>query len=102
MRTDIVNAPGVVTTVALEDGALVTGTTQDCTPYAERAQALHNAGLTGSSEMRHAASIPFVLVERYLNAHNISLGELGRSQEHQRRLLNDPALAHFRIWKGRV
>jgi hypothetical protein len=52
--------------------------------------------------MRLAASIPVVLVERYLNTHGITLGELGKSQEHQKRLLNDPALAHFRIWKGRV
>jgi hypothetical protein len=52
--------------------------------------------------MRLAASIPMVLVERYLNDHAISLQELGRSPEHQKRLLNDPALAHFRIWKGRV
>ncbi len=102
LRTDISAAPGVVTTVALQDGALVTGTTQDCTPYAERAQAMHNAGHTGSSDMRLAASIPMVLVERYLNDHAITLQELGRSPEHQKRLLNDPALAHFRIWKGRV
>ncbi len=52
LRTDIAAAPGVVTTVALQDGALVTGTTQDCTPYAERAQAMHNAGQTGSSDFR--------------------------------------------------
>ena len=31
LRTDIAAAPGVVTTVALQDGALITGTTQDCT-----------------------------------------------------------------------
>lgn len=102
MRTDLTAAPGVVTTVALQDGALITGTTQDCTPYVERAQAMHNEGLHGSSDMRLAASIPVVLVEKYLNTHGITLQELGKSQEHQKRLLNDPALAHFRIWKGRV
>tara|TARA_R110000868_G_scaffold48332_3_gene157074 strand:- start:585 stop:896 length:312 start_codon:yes stop_codon:yes gene_type:complete len=102
LRTDLASAPGVVTTVALQDGALITGTTQDCTPYAERAQAMSREGLHGSKDMRLAASIPSVLVERYLNTHGITLGELGKSQEHQKRLLNDPALAHFRIWKGRV
>ena len=68
----------------------------------ERAQAMHNEGLHGSKDMRLAASVPVVIVEKYLNDHGITLQELGRSQEHQRRLLNDPALAHFRIWKGRV
>jgi hypothetical protein len=63
---------------------------------------MHNEGRHGSSDMRLAASVPVVLVEDYLNRHGISLGELGQSQEHQKRLLNDPALAHFRIWKGRV
>lgn len=103
MRTDIVSAPGVVTTVALQDGALVTGTTQDCTPYAERTKAMHNAGYTGPSrDMKLAASIPMVLVEKYLNDNQITLQDLGRSQEHQRRLLGDPALSHFRVWKGAV
>lgn len=98
----LVNADGVGTVVALEDGALVTGTMQDCTPYAERTKAMHNAGLTGSSDMKLAASVPFVFVEKYLNDNNITMQDLGRMPEHQKRLLNDPALAHFRVWKGRV
>lgn len=102
MKTVIQSAPGVQTTVALQDGALVTGTTQDCTPYVERAKTMSTEGMTGSKDMRLAASIPVVLVEKYLNDNGITLQELGRSQEHQKRLLNDPALAHFRIWKGRI
>lgn len=102
MKTVVQSAPGVQTTVALQDGALITGTTQDCTPYVERAKAMSAAEMTGSKDMRLAASIPVVLVEKYLNDNGITLQELGRSQEHQKRLLNDPALAHFRIWKGRI
>ena len=102
MRSDLHTAPGVVTTVALQDGALVTGTTQDCTPYAERAQALHNEGRHGSKDMRLAASVPMVLVETYLNRCGIEMSEFVGSPEHQRRCLNDPAIGHFRIWKGRV
>lgn len=102
MKTVRDNGDGTQTVIALEDGNLVTGTVQDCTPIAEVAKALHNEGMHGSSDMRHAASVPMVFVERYLNVHNITLQELGKSQEHQRRLLNDPAIAHFRIWKGRV
>ena len=92
----------VVSTIALQDGALVTGTTQDCTPYAERAQAMQAAGLHGSKDMRLAASVPMVLVERYCNQAGIELAEFNASQEHKKRLLNDPALAHFRIWPGRI
>ena len=92
----------VVSTIALQDGALITGTTQDCTPYAERAKAMQAAGLHGSSDMRLAASVPAVLVERYCNQAGIDLAEFNASQEHKKRLLNDPALAAFRIWPGRV
>jgi hypothetical protein len=102
MRSDLQTAPGVVTTVALQDGALVTGTTQDCTPYAERAKAMHNEGRHGSSDMRLAASVPMVLVESYLNRCGIEMSDFVASPEHQRRFLNDPALSHFRVWKGRV
>lgn len=102
MKSVVQNSDGTQTVVALEDGNLVTGTVQDCVPIAEMAKARHNEGLHGSSDMRLAASVPFVFVEKYLNDHNITMQELGKSQEHQRRLLNDPALAHFRIWKGRV
>lgn len=92
----------VVSTLALEDGALISGTTQDCTPYAERAQAMQRAGLHGSSEMRLAASVPMVLIERYCNQAGILLAEFMASAEHKKRLLNDPALSHFRIWPGRI
>ena len=92
----------VVSTIALQDGALITGTTQDCTPYAERAQAMQAAGLHGSKDMRLAASVPAVLVERYCNQAGIDLAEFNASQDHKKRLLNDPALAAFRIWPGRV
>lgn len=92
----------VVSTIALQDGALITGTTQDCTPYAERAQAMQAAGLHGSRDMRLAASVPAVLVERYCNQAGIDMAEFNSSKDHKRRLLNDPALAAFRIWPGRI
>lgn len=103
LRTDIANSDGTVTTVALEEGNLITGTTQDCTPILERAKSLHNIGYQGPSrDMRLAGTVPFVLVDKYLTDNNITLQEFGRSQEHQRRFLNDPAIAGFRIWKGRI
>lgn len=93
---------GIKRELFLHDGALVSSTTQDCTPIAEYCKARHNEGLTGSSEMRLAASIPFVMVEKYLNDNNITLRDFTVDKSHIRRLLSDPAMDHFRIWKGKL
>ena len=90
------------TSMHLHDGTMTVSRTQDCTPIAEHAKALSNAGMTGSSEMRHAASIPFVMVEKYMNDNNITFHEWSANKDHIRRMLQDPALAHFRIWKGAI
>jgi hypothetical protein len=92
----------VQTRVHEEDGKTVFERVQDCAPIADRAKALHNEGLHGSSEMKHAASIPFVIVERYCNDNGISFQEFCNGEEHIRRMVNDPSLAHFRVWNGRV
>jgi hypothetical protein len=102
-RTDIPTEAGVITTFALEDGALITGTTQDCDPIADHTTELRNSGFTGpSNDMRLAASIPKVFVEAYLNKHAITWTEFARSEEHKRRLIMDPDLAKFRVWGGRI
>jgi hypothetical protein len=93
---------GVSTTIAVKDGNLITGTSQDCTPIMEDAQARHNAGFTGTSEMKHAARIPDVIVEKYCNDNGILFSEFLSNKVHIKRVLNDPALAYFRIWKGKV
>ena len=90
------------TTLRLEGRDLVVQTRQDCTPIVDMARALHNEGAHGSSEMRHVARIPNVIIERYCNDHGVTYEEFCGNAEHKRRVLNDPALAHFRIWPGRV
>lgn len=75
---------------------------QDCTPILEHATALSNEGVHGSGEMKHAARIPFVIVEKYINDHGISFAEFMGNREHVKRMLNDPSLAGFRVWKGAV
>lgn len=75
---------------------------QDCTPIAERAKALHNEGFHGSSEMKHAASLPMVIIEKYCNEKKITFHEFINNEAHMRNMLNDPDNAMFRIWKGRV
>jgi hypothetical protein len=85
-----------------EDGNLIVENVQDCTPILEEAKRKHLEGEHGSSEMRHAAEFPFVLVQRYMNLHNITFREFMADKTHIRRMLSDPDLAGFRIWQGRV
>lgn len=96
---------GDVRTLGLiEDEKLVIHRTQDVEPILERTKALHNEGAFWSQDKEyvHAASIPNVIVEAYCNQHGITFAEWMDNEEHQRRMLNDPSLAHFRVWKGRV
>lgn len=94
--------PGVKRELFLHDGALVDSTTQDVEPILEYAKARNREGHHGSADMRLAASIPVVIVERYLHQNNITLQDFALSPEHKKRLLNDPALSHFRIWPGHI
>ena len=93
---------GVNRGLYLHDGALISSTTQDVEPILEHCKARSREGKHGADDMKLAASIPFVIIERYLNDNNITLHEFSGSADHKSRLLNDPALAHFRIWPGRV
>ena len=84
------------------DGAMTVQRTQECTPIAERAKALHREGYHGSKDMKLAATIPSVMVEAYCNTKCITFAEFMQNKEHIRNMLNDPALAHFRVWKGAI
>lgn len=102
MKTVIEQGGGVQTVVALEDGNLITGTVQDCTPIREYAQALHKEGAHGSSDFKHAAKLPTQAVEAYCNVNGIDLAEFMRNPFHIKAMCNDPALKDFRIWPGRL
>lgn len=92
----------IKTSVHVHDGDVTFQSTQDCTPVMEQAVRLHNEGLHGSSEMKHAARIPSILVEKYCQDNNILFSEFCANPAHVRRMLADPALSAFRIWKGRL
>jgi hypothetical protein len=92
----------VQTSFAEHDGKMIIAQTQDCTPIAERAKRLHNAGEHGSSDMKHAATIPDVILEKYMNEHRVSYAELMSNPEHFRRICNDPDNKMFRIWPGKL
>jgi hypothetical protein len=88
--------------IDFEDGKMILGSVQDCTPIAELAQAAHRLGEHGSSEMRHVAKIPAVIVEKYCNDYGITYRDFMQDSAHLRRLVNNPDNSHFRIWPGRV
>ena len=92
----------VLTRVHEADGVLGFERVQDVEPILDFAHDLRAAGQVGSSEMRHAASIPMVLVEAYCNDRGIEFREFMNNPVHARAMLNDPALRAFRVWEGRV
>ena len=102
MHSVIDNGNGVKTHIALQDGALITGTSQDCTSIVERVKAMRNEGFHGSSDMRLAASVPFVVVEKYCNDKGITFQEFSQNHVHKIAFLNDPDYRALRIWEGKV
>ena len=83
-------------------GSMTFETVQDCTAIAERCKEMAAIGATGTSELKYAGSIPEVFVVKYLNDNGIDFREFMTNKQHIRRMMNDPALAHFRIWKGKI
>ena len=79
---------------------MIVASTQDCTPIAELCKTQHNEGIQGTKEFKLAGRLPDIFVNKYLSDHHITFGEFIREPEHARRMLNDPALSHFRVWKG--
>lgn len=75
---------------------------QDCTEIMESAKRLQAEGEHGSSELRHVARVPVVIVERYCNDNKITFAEFIRDQKHMSRLLNDPDLSYFRVSPEKV
>ena len=76
----------------------------DAAGVAEITKRMHNEGFgsSPSGELKHAASIPDVIIEKYCNDNGITFEELMANPDHAKRMLNNPDLAAFRIWKGRV
>lgn len=83
-------------------GTLTFERVQDCTAIVEAAKRQQNIGNTGSGDVKLAARLPLVMVEAYLNNNNITMHEFINNQDHIKRMCDDPALAHFRIWKGKL
>jgi hypothetical protein len=83
-------------------GDITFETTQDALPIMEDAKARQRAGFTGTKELKHAARLPMVAIDAYCARLDITFAEWSQDKRHIRAMLNDPALAYFRIWEGRV
>lgn len=83
-------------------GTITFESKQDASPIVAHAKALHNEGHHGSNEMRHAASFPRVLIDKYCSDRGITFQEWMNNKAHIKSMLNDPDLKAFRIWPGRV
>lgn len=75
---------------------------QDVEPVLEEAKARASAGLVGNKDFWHMAELPFVIVEKYCNDKGITFAEFMGNTDHVRAMVNDPALANFRVHGGRM
>lgn len=92
----------IQTSIHEQDGRIIIAQSQDCTGIAEFAKEQHNLGNHGSSEMRHAARIPNVIIEMYCNENTVTFADVMRDPAHMNRICNDPENKMFRIWPGKL
>lgn len=92
----------VSTIIHEHDDALTFERVQDVEPIMKFAHNQRVNGDVGSSEMRHAASLPMVVVEAYCNDKGITFHEFMNDPRHAKSMLNAPELRAFRIWEGRA
>lgn len=94
---------GVRVSGHLLDGRdLVERRSQDVEPVLEQVKRLRSNGMVGSSEMRHAARIPLIEIEKYLALTGITMHEFMANPVHIKAMLNNPDLSEYRVWTGRV
>ena len=84
------------------DGLIVVKSMQDVQPILQTVKEKVEVGDVGSKDMKHAATIPMVIIENYMNRVGLTFQEFLRDKEHIKCLLNDKSLEGFRIWKGAV
>jgi len=90
------------TRVVSQGDKVIVQSFQDTTEILDSVKERIDQGNTGSHDMKHAATIPMVIIESYINRTGITFTEFMRDKEHIKALLNDKSLEGFRIWKGKV
>lgn len=84
------------------DGTIVVHRRQFVADHVDYCKARANEGHHGFSDFKLKASIPVTVIEAYCRNTGITLREFQRNKEHIKRMVNDPALADFRIAPGRM
>ena len=77
---------------------------QDVEPHLDRCKRLsvETTGKSPSGDLYHVGDFPMVFVEAYMNLNKITFNEFIANKEHVKKLSEDPALAHYRVWKGKL
>jgi hypothetical protein len=90
------------TSLNVHDDLMVVKSMQDVEPILMACKEKVEAGDVGGKELKHAATIPMIVIESYMNRVGLTFQEFLRDKEHIKCLLNDKSLEGFRIWKGAV
>ena len=93
----------VSTNFAAQEGRIVVARAQDVEPLLEQSKAMHREGYhvtKGGDKL--AGVLPDVLIETYIAQKGITFQQFLQDKSHVRNMLNDPALADFRVWKGAI
>jgi hypothetical protein len=88
--------------LSVQDDLMVVKTMQDVQPILQSVKDKVEVGDVGSKDMKHAATIPMVVIEAYMNRVGLTFQEFLRDKEHIKSMLNDKSLEGFRVWKGAV
>jgi hypothetical protein len=88
--------------LSVQDDLMVVKSMQDVQPILQTVKEKVEVGDVGTKDMKHAATIPMVIIENYMNRVGLTFQEFLRDKEHIKCLLNDKSLEGFRIWKGAV
>jgi hypothetical protein len=90
------------TSLSVHDDLMVVKSMQDVEPILMACKEKVEVGDVGTKDMKHAATIPMVIIEAYMNRVGLTFQEFLRDKEHIKSMLNDKSLEGFRIWKGAV
>jgi hypothetical protein len=88
--------------LSVQDDLMVVKSMQDVQPILQSVKDKVEVGDVGSKDMKHAATIPMVVIEAYMNRVGLTFQEFLRDKEHIKSMLNDKSLDGFRVWKGAV
>lgn len=88
--------------LSVQDDLMVVKSMQDVQPILQSVKDKVEVGDVGSKDMKHAATIPMVIIEAYMNRVGLTFQEFLRDKEHIKAMLNDKSLEGFRVWKGAV